>query len=82
MIDPILSDLFSRMDAAEHRYGAFASPHEALGVALEEWHEFIDAIRANDDAAAVYEAVDLAAVLIRFAMQAQEKRLTRRQMAL
>jgi hypothetical protein len=82
MIDPILSDLFSRMDAAEHRYGAFASPHEALGVALEEWHEFIDAIRANDDAAAVYEAVDLAAVLIRFAVQAHEQRLTRRPMAL
>lgn len=82
MIDPILSDLFSRMEAAEQRYGAFASTHEALGVALEEWHEFIDAVRANDDAAAVYEAVDLAAVLIRFAVQAQENRLTRRPVAL
>jgi len=51
------------------RFGDFASTHEALGVALEEWNEFQDAIHRNNHAAAKSEALDLAAVLIRFTEQ-------------
>jgi NTP pyrophosphatase (non-canonical NTP hydrolase) len=53
------------MLAAAGRYGDFASTHEALGVASEEWDEFRDAIRSNDMDAVRAECLDLAACLIR-----------------
>lgn len=56
-----------RIEAAEKRYGQFASTHEALGVASEEWDELRDAIRANDLEHVERECLDLAAVLIRLA---------------
>ena len=58
-----------RIEAADVRYGPFASTHEALGVAIEEWDELRDAIRANDLKMVAYECLDLAAVLIRLARQ-------------
>lgn len=42
----ILSAIETRIAAAHARYGDFASTHEALGVAVEEWDELLDAIRA------------------------------------
>lgn len=42
----ILSAIETRIAAAHARYGDFASTHEALGVAVEEWDELRDAIRA------------------------------------
>lgn len=54
-----------RMFIAEQRYGPFASTHEALGVASEEWDELRDAVRANDLNAIKHECVDLVAVLLR-----------------
>ena len=45
-----------------------ASTHEALGVACEEWDELREAIRTNKLGAVEYEALDLAAVLIRLAL--------------
>jgi len=56
-----------RMDDAFARYGKFASAHEALGVASEEWDELRAAIHANDLQAIKHEALDLAAVCIRLA---------------
>ena len=53
------------IDAADARYGAFASTHEAMGVALEEWDELRDAIRDNDLSAVAKESLDLAAACIR-----------------
>ena len=58
-----------RVSDADERYGAFASTHEALGVALEEWDEFRLAIQQNDIDAIRHECFDLAAVLIRLASQ-------------
>jgi NTP pyrophosphatase (non-canonical NTP hydrolase) len=63
----VLDGIERRMDAANARYGRFASTHEALGVALEEWQEFVQAIRSNDMHNIEHEALDLAAVLIRLA---------------
>jgi len=63
------TDLRYLMSEADARYGDFASTHEALGVAMEEWHELIDAIRANDIGAIQLECMDLAAVLMRLANQ-------------
>lgn len=58
---------------AEATYGRFASSHEALGVAYEEWREFADEIQANNLDRAAKEAIDLAAVLLRFASAVQDR---------
>ena len=63
------SRLRTRMDFARVKFGPFASSHEAMGVALEEGDEFRERIHKNDIAGARSEALDLAAVLIRFAEQ-------------
>jgi NTP pyrophosphatase (non-canonical NTP hydrolase) len=63
----ILSELESRIEDATKRYGAFASTHEALGVAYEEWGELREAIHANALDHVRRECLDLAAVLIRLA---------------
>jgi NTP pyrophosphatase (non-canonical NTP hydrolase) len=63
----ITNDLIARIGAATERYGPFASTHEALGVAAEEWDELREAIRANDLDAIRSEALDLAAVMMRLA---------------
>lgn len=68
MIDAIIVQaLERRIGKAQLRYGPIASTHEGMGVALEEWHELIDAVRANDLAQVQSECLDLAAVLIRMA---------------
>jgi len=62
-------DLHARILAADIRYGPFASTHEALGVASEEWDELRESIWQNDLARVQSECYDLAAVLIRLASQ-------------
>jgi len=66
-LDEIETNLLRRIEAADARYGPFASTHEAMGVACEEWDELREAIRLNDMDAIQYEALDLAACLIRLA---------------
>lgn len=61
------AELSERIYYAVSRYGPFASTHEALGVASEEWDELREAIRANDLCAIREEALDLAAVAFRLA---------------
>ena len=70
MIGPeAYGELCSRIVTADERYGNFASTHEALGVCLEEWDEFNDAIRDNNLLSIRAEALDLAAALIRLHVQ-------------
>lgn len=57
----------ARAVVAEEKYGAFASTHEALGVALEEWNELCAAVQSNKLGSVEWEALDLAAVLVRLA---------------
>lgn len=57
------------MKRADDRYGNFASTHEALGVALEEWTELVEAVRSNDMVKIHAECIDLAAVCLRLANQ-------------
>ena len=64
-----LIEILDHIGEAQSTYGDFASTHEALGVALEEWNELKDAIRANALESIRDEAIDLAAVLIRLANQ-------------
>lgn len=62
-----IAALDARIGMAEARYGAFASTHEAMGVALEEWDELREAIKSNKMSSIEWECLDLAAVLIRLA---------------
>lgn len=65
----VIAEIKTHMKAAQSRYGDFTSTHEALGVALEEWHELIDAVQHNRIESVREESIDLAAVLIRLAEQ-------------
>jgi NTP pyrophosphatase (non-canonical NTP hydrolase) len=65
--DDLFREVEQRAAQAQERYGAFASTHEALGVALEEWDELRDAVRANKLGSVEMECIDLAAVLLRLA---------------
>ncbi len=65
--DRLLTALITRMDAAQACYSDFASTHEALGVALEEWTELIAEIHANNATGIRDEALDLSAVCLRLA---------------
>lgn len=67
MAEDCLTDIEDRIIKAHARYGPIASTHEAMGVALEEWTELIDAVRANKLGSVEWEALDLAAVLLRLA---------------
>ena len=69
MKGPTKLKLSERTQIAEIKFGPFASSHEAMGVALEEWDEFRERIHKNDINGAKSEALDLASVLIRFAEQ-------------
>lgn len=66
-MDDLIYETETRMSASDKRYGPFASTHEALGVALEEWNELQAAVRDNNQLCIEHEALDLAAVLIRLA---------------
>lgn len=65
--DDLIYEVKERIAAAAKRYGPFASTHEALGVAVEEWDELREAIRANKLGGVEMECLDLSAVLIRLA---------------
>ncbi len=63
----ILYDVARLCEQTHARYGDFASTHEAMGVALEEWDELRAELHANNLLAIKREAIDLAAVMLRLA---------------
>lgn len=75
--DDVIDKIEDRIRKASALYGDFSSTHEAMGVALEEWDEFRDAVRANDLQAVEHECIDLAAVLIRIARNLRDFEHTR-----
>lgn len=77
-VDTVADEIERRILAAEQRYGDFASTHEALGVASEEWDELREAIRSNDLGDVQNECIDLIAVLIRLALSLRNVETTKR----
>ena len=59
--------------AAQARYGAFASTHEGLGVACEEWDELCAAVQVNKLDSVEGECLDLVAVLIKLSRDLKNK---------
>jgi NTP pyrophosphatase (non-canonical NTP hydrolase) len=57
--------IVQRMRNDDKIFGDFTSTHEALGVAMEEWQEFLQAVRSNDQYEVQAEALDLVVVLLR-----------------
>jgi NTP pyrophosphatase (non-canonical NTP hydrolase) len=60
-------EIEAKAEEAAAKYGRFASTHEALGVALEEWDELRAAVHSNALGSIEMECVDLAAVCLRMA---------------
>ena len=75
-LETLNEEIEARIEAAQKRYGHFASTHEALGVASEEWDELRDAIRSNALGSVEHECLDLAAVLIRLARSLRNSNYT------
>lgn len=72
----ILTAILVVAGSADNRFGDFASLHEALGVLIEEVREFEDAVRKRQgdqsrQLDAEQEAIDIAAVALRIAVQAR-----------
>ena len=56
----IVVEHFLRTRIDKHGHGKFMSPHEALGVLAEEYHETIDAVRSNNREDVLTEMLDCA----------------------
>lgn len=65
----VLKAVVDESEAAAAKYGEFTSTHEAYGVLAEEVAELLDAIRSNKRFAIQREAIQVAAVALRFAQE-------------
>lgn len=66
-------DVITELHRGRDKFGLYASSHEALGVILEEFEEFKDAIKDNDVVGSIEEAKQLAAVSLRFYIEFRAK---------
>lgn len=60
----IIDELYKT--SKDPKRGKFNSTHEGLGVILEEFEEFKDAVKLNNSYSACQEAIQLAAMAIRY----------------
>lgn len=74
----IFDELERRMRRDDGLFGEFASTHEAMGVAMEEWDEFRQAIRSNDVDEVQNECLDLIVVLLRLHRQLEASEALRK----
>lgn len=69
---PALSAIIRELERAESKFGPFHNSHEGYAVLLEEVDELWDAIKANDKEHAKKEAVQVAAMALRFLLNLYE----------
>ena len=65
--------ILTELATSTTRYGTFKSTHEGAGVLMEEVDEMWDAIKANDIASARKEAIQVAAMAMRFVIDASRE---------
>lgn len=70
--------IMQAMARCDRLFGEYASTQEALGVALEEWDEFREAIRLNDKDEVQNECIDLVVALLRLHKQLDESAALRK----
>ncbi len=64
-----VSRMLEEATASRDRWGSYRSAHEAYGVLAEEMSELLDAIHRNDETQAREEALQVAAVAFRYALE-------------
>lgn len=62
----VLAEVLHELTRARERFSPYASAHEGLAVIREEYLELEDAIFHGSGADAYYEALQLAAVAVRY----------------
>lgn len=70
----LCEEIDSELFRACHVFQAFKSDHEGYAVILEELDELWDAVKANDAKHARAEAVQVAAMAIRFILDSERRR--------
>ncbi|HKX46174.1 MAG TPA: hypothetical protein VJP77_05690 [Planctomycetota bacterium] len=71
--DAMAARLVMEMNASREKWGPYRSTHEVYGVLCEEMKELLDAIHDNDDEGARHEAMQIAAVALRFSVEGWER---------
>ena len=71
MLDRMIARVRDEALRAGERYGEPRSTHESLGVLLEEFDELKSAIHANAMASISMEAIQVAAVALRLAVECE-----------
>ena len=67
-MDKLIQTIIEELDRATKKFGPIASAHEGYAVILEELDEMWDEIKKNDVDKARQEAIQVAAMAIRFLM--------------
>lgn len=67
-----LNQIYDELNRATRRYGPMTSPHEAYGIIKEEVDEMWDEIKQNNYLRARDEALQVAAMCVRFLVDSEE----------
>jgi len=62
----VITNVLDEIIKTRQEKGGFQSTHEGLGVVLEEWEEFKDEVKADNNHNACEEAIQLAAAALNF----------------
>jgi hypothetical protein len=76
VIDETLQEIRAEAERAHGRYGPPVSTHESLGVLMEEFDELKEAIHANAADRISHEAIQLASVAYRLALELRSGNLS------
>jgi hypothetical protein len=68
LTDDVMIEVWEELQRARKKFGPFVSHHEGYAVILEELDELWDEIKANNPAKARTEAIQVAAMAIRFVL--------------
>ena len=66
--DPTIIKILNELERATKKFGPFNSMHEGSAVIREEFEEMWDEVKGNNVEAAIEEAIQVAAMAIRFVL--------------
>lgn len=71
-VDKYVAYIVHELKRATEQHGPFNSPHEGYGVIAEEFDEMWDDIKNNRNAQAREEAIQVAAMCLRYLLDSEE----------